>query len=75
MNGVESPSPPSPSGGTAHDLSQCTAMVYVRDTYRYTGRGKARFAMHYIRRQCRRPITVVATGLCWQHAQLIGDEA
>jgi hypothetical protein len=28
---------------------QCQAVIYVRDTYRRTGRGKSKFELHYIR--------------------------
>ena len=33
---------------------QCKETVYVRDTYRYTGRVKGGFQMHLTRRQCSR---------------------
>jgi hypothetical protein len=45
---------------------QCEAVVYKRDTYRYTGRTKSRFQMHYTRAQCSR--AAVTNGLCRQHA-------
>lgn len=32
--------------------SRCLAVVYKRDTYRYTGRGRNGFEMHYTKCQC-----------------------
>lgn len=49
---------------------QCQAVVYRRDTYRYTG-GPKQFAMHYTRSQCRRHAK--DDGLCWQHLQAQQD--
>lgn len=45
---------------------QCRAHIYVRDTYRRTGRGKTGFELHYARKQCARKAG--ACGYCWQHA-------
>lgn len=45
--------------------NQCQNEVYIRDTYRYTGRGKSGFEMHYRRRRCKR--TAKSGGFCWQH--------
>lgn len=50
------------------DEGKCRAKVYIRDTYRYTGRGKSRFEMHYTERQCRRTSSV--DGYCKQHAAI-----
>lgn len=36
------------------DDGRCKACVWVRDTYRRTGRSKTGFELHYIRRQCKR---------------------
>lgn len=48
------------------DRQRCAAMVYVRDTYRRTGRGKTGFEMHYTKRQCKR---MSRDGqFCHQHA-------
>ena len=47
---------------------RCTEHVYVRDTYRRTGRGKTGFEMHYSKERCRRAAT--RDGRCWQH---VGD--
>ena len=44
---------------------QCEATVYVRDTLRYSGRGKSGFEMHHTKRNCRRPAR--GTRFCWQH--------
>ena len=44
---------------------RCRAVVYKRDTYRYTGRGKTGFELHYQRGHCRHK--AVSNGLCWQH--------
>ena len=45
-------------------MKQCSAMIYVRDTYRYCG-GRQQFRLHYRRQQCSRRAT--CGGLCWQH--------
>jgi len=44
---------------------RCQALVYKRDTYRRTGRGKSGFSMHYTKCQCERPAKF--DGRCWQH--------
>jgi hypothetical protein len=44
---------------------RCLYTVYVRDTYRRTGRGKSGFSMYYAERKCRRPAK--PNGYCWQH--------
>ena len=46
---------------------RCGAMVFRKDTFRYTG-GKRRFAMHYARGRCDR--RAVENGLCRQHATM-----
>jgi len=49
---------------------KCKAEVLHRDTYRYTGRGKSGFSMHYNHCQCsRKP---VIDGFCLQHAKVAG---
>lgn len=48
------------------DRQRCAATVYVRDTYRRTGRGKTGFEMHYTKRQCKRKAGVGQ--FCHQHA-------
>lgn len=48
-------------------MTRCKAMIYVRDTYRYTGRGPHGFEMHYRKRQCSRPAG--PQGYCWQHGR------
>lgn len=45
---------------------RCQAVIYVRDTYRRTGRGRSGFEMHYNRQQCSRAAR--EGGLCYQHA-------
>lgn len=47
-------------------IPRCRAVVYRRDTYRYTG-GPRRFAMHYDRGRCKR--AAVEGDLCRQHAK------
>lgn len=47
---------------------QCAALVYKRDTYRRTGRGKTGFEMHYTKCRCSRPAT--ESDLCSQHAKI-----
>ena len=47
---------------------RCLAVVYIRDTYRHTERGKNVFELHCIRKQCSRTATH-AGGYCWQHAR------
>lgn len=53
-----------------HSNEQCEALVYIRDTYRYTGRGKSGFSMHFNKRQCKRKKT--NQGYCKQHAKIKG---
>lgn len=48
-------------------VERCAAAVWKRDTYRYTGRSKGGFEMHYNRKQCSR--RAVTNGLCSQHAK------
>jgi hypothetical protein len=46
-------------------MERCRYIVYIRDTYRYTGRGRSGFEMHYNKRRCKRkPLN---NGYCWQH--------
>jgi len=48
------------------DDNRCKATVSHRDTYRYTGRGKTGFELHYrSRKQCKRK--ALDNGYCWQH--------
>lgn len=49
---------------------RCEMIVYVRDTYRRTGRGRSGFELHYTKRQCSRAAKVV--GFCLQHARIAG---
>ena len=52
-------------------VDRCRAVVYRRDTYRYTGRGPDGFEVHYAKEQCRRKPGHGKNGdLCWQHAKL-----
>ena len=46
---------------------RCAAAVWRRDTYRYTGRSKSGFTMHYNRGQCAR--FSVNGEFCRQHAK------
>lgn len=48
------------------NLAMCAAVVWVADVLRYTGRVPGGFALHYNRRQCKRP-REAASDLCWQH--------
>jgi len=50
----------------------CKMMVYVRDTYRRTGRGPSGFELHYERRQCKRKAQ--PNGYCWQHQREVERE-
>lgn len=50
----------------ADGVSQCEERVYVRDTYRYSGRGSGGFSLHYTRRQCTRQAQP-ESDYCWQH--------
>lgn len=56
------------SGGMSDE--RCSAAIYKRDTYRYTGRSKSGFEMHYNRQQCSRKAT--KDGRCWQHPEDAG---
>lgn len=44
---------------------QCRERVYVRDTYRRTGRGMTGFEMHFRKQQCSRKPKY--NGYCFQH--------
>lgn len=44
----------------------CAAIVYKKDTLRYTGRGKSGFEMHYDKMRCKR--RAIQGKYCWQHA-------
>ena len=46
----------------------CEAVVWRRDTYRYTGRTKSGFEMHYAKGRCKR--RQVFDGLCTQHLMI-----
>lgn len=46
--------------------AHCQQIVYVRDTYRRTGRGATGFEMHYVRQRCKR-LATSGEALCWQH--------
>lgn len=48
---------------------QCKAAFYVRDTYRYTGRTKGGFEMHYRQERCSR--RAKHGGLCTQHKKMV----
>lgn len=48
------------------DRPQCRALVHRKDTYRYTGRSKSGFEMHYQQGQCKRK-SVEGSDLCRQH--------
>jgi len=52
-------------------MSQCKGMVYVRDTYRRTGRGRSGFELHYNYQQCSRKAS--ANGYCWQHQKVFKE--
>lgn len=45
---------------------RCQALVYRRDTYRYSGRGPSGFTMHYTKCQCKRH--AVDGTWCFEHA-------
>lgn len=55
---------------TEKATTQCSEIIFVRDTYRYTGRGKSGFEMHYTERQCSR--RAYKGGYCRQHARIHG---
>lgn len=48
------------------DQKQCVEYVYVRDTYRRTGKGPRGFELHYRRQRCSR-LTKPGSEYCWQH--------
>uniref|UniRef100_A0A6H2A3J0 Uncharacterized protein n=1 Tax=viral metagenome TaxID=1070528 RepID=A0A6H2A3J0_9ZZZZ len=50
-------------------LDTCKAIVYHRDTYRRTGRGKTGFELHYKSKPCKRK--ALDNGYCWQHQYMI----
>ena len=47
------------------DGVHCKALIYKRDTYRYSGHGSSGFTMHYSKEQCSRLPQL--NGYCWQH--------
>lgn len=47
---------------------RCNCTVHRRDTYRYTGRGKGGFEMHYLNGRCSRKAK--EGDLCRQHAKM-----
>lgn len=52
---------------------RCIKIIYIKDTYRYTGRGKGGFELHYSKRQCiRSPLK--GTDFCWQHSNEYSEE-
>lgn len=50
------------------EYRHCQEKVYVRDTWRYSGRGKGGFSLHYTERSCQRFVKDGDTH-CWQHRQ------
>lgn len=53
------------------DLARCDAIVWIRDTYRRTGRGPSGFEMHYNERPCARKVLARDQWFCWQHQQKV----
>jgi len=47
---------------------RCTALVWHKDTYRRTGRGKSGFEMHYTKDQCSH--AAVEYGRCKKHPRI-----
>lgn len=47
-------------------IPRCKVEIYMKDTYRYTGRGSGGFEMYYSRQQCSR--AAVADNRCKQHS-------
>ena len=66
--GTSSISPADETGKkeTMNNHHRCPALIYKRDTYRRTGRGKNGFEMHYRKEQCSRTV-VEGAKYCWQH--------
>lgn len=52
-------------GDKAMVKPRCTAAIYKRDTYRYSGRGKSGFTMHYKCQQCTH--AAKKNGFCGKH--------
>lgn len=48
------------------ERQHCQETVYIRDTWRYSGRGRGGFSMHYTERHCQRFVRQGETR-CWQH--------
>lgn len=44
---------------------RCQALIYKRDTYRRTGRGRSGFEMHYTKEQCSH--AAIENGRCGKH--------
>jgi len=47
------------------EKNRCDEYIYKKDTYRYSGRGKTGFTMHYRKQRCSRK--AIKNGKCWQH--------
>lgn len=47
-------------------MSQCNATIWVRDTYRRTGRGRSGFELHHTKQQCSRR-ALAGSDYCRQH--------
>lgn len=58
-----------PTKQTTERRLRCVAVVWKRDTYRYTGRNKSGFEMYYSKKQCSRAATC-PDRLCRQHAAM-----
>ena len=57
------------------DKVRCIAVVWVRDTYRHTGRGAGGFELHYNRQRCSRRgyfNPLFRSLVCWQHVKHTG---
>ena len=52
-------------GERMNESEQCREMVYVRDAYRVSRRGKQHNRLHYNRQRCSR--RAGPNGYCWQH--------
>jgi len=54
-------------------MKRCRAAIWVRDTYRRTGRGLHGFSLHYNKQQCSRKAIKTLGGeekFCKQHLEL-----
>lgn len=54
------------------EMIKCKEVITVRDTYRYTGRGRTGFEMHYKARHYK--LAAGEGGYCWKHRKVVDEK-